>query len=277
MTQTLFCTVKKYFPQGASLGEILIKMSKLDIAPLKLATLYGAVWIQKKAQGKIEKIRDIRAKIDAEDKIWLYFDARVLELPPYENPVLIEDLKHYGVWWKPAGILSQGTQTGDHCSIMRAIEIEKNKAPFLVHRLDRETAGLILFAYSSEGARELSALMTTPRIRKIYQAIVLGDALDVLGKSGVIDTPIDGKKATTHFEVVKVEGDHSYLELEIETGRLHQIRKHLAELNLPIMGDPAYGKGNKNKDGLKLMSTSLQLKDPWVHEWKTWKSPESLF
>ena len=275
--RTYQCIVKKYFPQGASLGEVLIKMTKLEIDILKLATLYGAVWIQFKGTGKIDRLRNIREKIAADDKIWLYLDQKVLELPPFENPELIEEFKHYGVWWKPAGILSQGTQTGDHRSLLRAIELEKKKQVYLVHRLDRETAGIMLYAYSSEGARELSALMGTPKIKKIYQAIAVGDALATLRPSGVIEIPLDGKIARTYYEVIKVEDGLSYFELEIETGRLHQIRQHLAEVGLPILGDPAYGRGNKNKDGLKLVAQRLVLSDPWTYEKRSWISPQVLF
>lgn len=275
--RTYQCIVKKYFPQGASLGEVLIKMTKLEIDILKLATLYGAVWIQFKGTGKIDRLRNIREKIAADDKIWLYLDQKVLELPPFENPELIEEFKHYGVWWKPAGILSQGTQTGDHRSLLRAIELEKKKQVYLVHRLDRETAGIMLYAYSSEGARELSALMGTPKIKKIYQAIAVGDALATLRPSGVIEIPLDGKIARTYYEVIKVEDGLSYFELEIETGRLHQIRQHLAEVGLPILGDPAYGRGNKNKDGLKLVAQRLVLSDPWTYEKRSWISPQTLF
>lgn len=275
--RTYQCIVKKYFPQGASLGEVLIKMTKLEIDILKLATLYGAVWIQFKGTGKIDRLRNIREKIAADDKIWLYLDQKVLELPPFENLELIEEFKHYGVWWKPAGILSQGTQTGDHRSLLRAIELEKKKQVYLVHRLDRETAGIMLYAYSSEGARELSALMGTPKIKKIYQAIAVGDALATLRPSGVIEIPLDGKIARTYYEVIKVEDGLSYFELEIETGRLHQIRQHLAEVGLPILGDPAYGRGNKNKDGLKLVAQRLVLSDPWTYEKRSWISPQVLF
>ncbi|MFY7992008.1 MAG: RluA family pseudouridine synthase [Bacteriovoracaceae bacterium] len=252
-------------------------MTKLEIDILKLATLHGAVWIQFKGIGKIDRLRNIREKIAAEDKVWLYFDPKVLELPPFENPELIEEFKHYGVWWKPAGVLSQGTQTGDHRSLLRAIELEKKKQVYLVHRLDRETAGIMLYAYSSEGARELSALMGTPKIKKIYQAISVGDALATLRPSGVIEIPLDGKIARTFYEVIKVDEGLSYFELEIETGRLHQVRQHLAEVGLPILGDPAYGKGNKNKDGLKLVAHRLVLSDPWTYEKRAWVSPQSLF
>lgn len=275
--KTFQCVVKKYFPQGASLGEILIKMTKMDIAILKLGVTHGAVWIQVKSQGKIERIRNIREKISAEDKIWFYLDQKVLELPPYENPILIEDFTHYGVWWKPAGVLSQGTQTGDHRSLMRAIEVLKEKPIYLVHRLDRETAGIMFYAYTAEGARVLSKLLSTPKMKKKYQAIVVGDALALLGEKGVIETPIDGKPSKTHYKVIKVEDNLGYMELVIETGRLHQIRQHLAEAGLPILGDPTYGKGNKNKDGLKLLAYELSLEDPWLKQKKVWRAPQSLF
>ncbi len=275
--KTFQCTVKKYFLEGAILKEVLYSMTKLDQELIRLAVMNGAVWIQKNSKGKIERIRNPEIKVLGGDKIWLYLDHKVLLLPAFDRPELIEENKHYGVWWKPAGILSQGTQTGDHRSLMRAIELIKKKSIYLVHRLDRETAGIMFFAYTSEGARELSKLLSTPVMIKTYQAIALGDGMKILGESGVIDIPLDGKPSKTNYKIIKVEDNKTYLELVIETGRLHQIRQHLAEVGLPIMGDPAYGKGNKNKEGLKLLAYKLELTDPWTKVKKSWEALQKLF
>jgi tRNA pseudouridine32 synthase/23S rRNA pseudouridine746 synthase len=148
------------------------------------------------------------------------------------------------------------------------VEVTKKKETFLVHRLDRETEGLTLIAYTSEGAAKLSALFQENRIKKTYEAVVLGTMTP--GRKETINASLDDKEAITHFEVLDSSEDFSLLRIEIETGRLHQIRRHLDHIGHPVMGDPKYGKGNKNREGLKLKATSLSLKDPWEKKEKTW-------
>jgi 23S rRNA-/tRNA-specific pseudouridylate synthase len=91
-----------------------------------------------------------------------------------------------------------------------------------------------------------------------------------------ISTPLDDKEALTQFWVREVQLGHSLLEIELKTGRLHQIRRHLSSIKLPILGDPLYGKNNKNQTGMKLLAYSVSFKDPWSQKNQEFKLPEAL-
>ncbi|MBA2403738.1 MAG: RNA pseudouridine synthase, partial [Bdellovibrionales bacterium] len=84
------------------------------------------------------------------------------------------------------------------------------------------------------------------------------------GHRQTITDSLDGKEAITHFEVLANSNGKSLLTIKIDTGRLHQIRRHLDIIGFPIMGDPKYGTNNKNRQGLMLLAKSLNFIDPWT-------------
>lgn len=260
--------VAKHFPSKTTLGEVLQKVTSLPADIVKLLSLQGAVWLQRGGKGKILRARDPSMILDLTDSVTLYYDTKIVSLPEYKNPVCLEENKNYGVWIKPSGIMSQGTQTGDHTSILRAVEKIKQKEVYLVHRLDRETEGLMLIGYNPQAAALLGDLFQHNKVKKTYQAVVLGD-LERGGKE-TISASLDGKPAVTHFEVLANSPKVSLLKVEIETGRLHQIRRHLDHIGHPVMGDPKYGKGNKNRQGLKLLAHSIAFIDPWDKNSRSW-------
>jgi len=257
-----------------TLEKFLQTLAKLPPDTIQSALRKGAVTIQRGGRGKILRERNPSLILKSKDKVWLHFDQKVLSFPEFQNPELIGETSHYGVWFKPAGIMSQGNQAGDHTSILRAVELKKRKEVYLVHRLDRETAGLMLIAYNSKAAHALSELFQKNAIEKTYEAIVVGELKE--GYRDTIDASLDGKKAITHFEVLISERGLSLLRIKIETGRLHQIRRHLDHIGLPVLGDPKYGKNNKNRDGLKLLARSVKFIDPWSKSEVSFTYPDSL-
>ena len=162
--------------------------------------------------------------------------------------------------------MSQGNQFGDHMSILRIIEkqLHNKREVFPVHRLDRETSGLIIVAHNKKMAATLSSLFQTQQIQKNYQAIVLGE----IEESGTIDRALDKKKAVTHFKRINFnqETNCSLIDIRLETGRTHQIRRHCDSIGHPIMGDPKYGVGNKNREGLQLIAYKLIFNCPIEHQ-----------
>lgn len=141
--------------------------------------------------------------------------------------------------------------------------------PGVVHRLDKDTSGLIVFAKNDKAHRILSKQIKGRLIKRRYIAIVLGD----LAGSGKIEVPIGraladrkkmsvktkkGRGAVTHYKVIKRLGGITLVEVTLETGRTHQIRVHFSHIKHPVLGDPVYGGRpqdffqNKNK-GLKTM------------------------
>jgi tRNA pseudouridine32 synthase/23S rRNA pseudouridine746 synthase len=163
----------------------------------------------------------------------------------------------FGVWYKPAGMLSDGSPYADKGSLSYLIKQNSRKC-FLIQSLDREVSGLMLVAYSKKMAAFFSKEMQDGKIKKNYQAQVIG----ILQEDGEITQELDGKSAHTLYSVKKQSDGNTFIEVEIKTGRYHQIRRHLNMIDHPILGDPKYGKGNKNKDGLKLISHSCEIFHP---------------
>lgn len=262
--RTFNINVSKYFTEKAKLGEVLQKATSLEPGVLADAAHKGAVWHQKLGKGKILKVRDMRVIVNPADKLTLYFDPRILSYPELTEAQCLYEAPQYGIWLKAAGVLPQGTQTGDHTSLLRFVEKQKKKETYLVHRLDRETEGLMIVGYTSEAAGKLGDLFQRNKVTKTYQAIVKGEI--ERGHRQTINDSLDGKEAVTHFEVLENGHGKSLLTIRIDTGRLHQIRRHLEAIDHPVMGDPKYGRGNKNRDGLKLLAKSLSFVDPWTQQ-----------
>lgn len=217
---------------------------------------FGSVW--KKRQKKKERLRSHKAVLGEAVEIEVYHDPKLLELTLRDQPVIVFESKGYDVWFKPAGWLSQGTLFGDKHSVVRFSELggEKN---FLVHRLDREVSGLMVIAKHRKAAAFFSHEWSNS-VKKYYQAESMGCFTSLEKK--ILTNPIDNKKAETKVQPVKLLTETTLLEIELISGRKHQIRKHLESIGHPVMGDPIYGKGNKNKTGLALVAHRLSFPCP---------------
>jgi len=225
----------------------------------------GAAWIKKK--GKMQRLRKATTLLQAGAHIEIHYDEVLLSLVP-PKPSLISDQVYYSAWLKPAGLMAQGTMFGDHCSLLRQAELffQMKRPVFLVHRLDRESEGIMLIAHSKEAAAKLSDLFQKKQIIKEYRIAVRGTPGEA-GKKAAIDLPLDGKPAVTDYAVLSYDPatNTSLVSAFIRTGRLHQIRRHFDMIGHPVMGDPQYGKGNKNKEGMKLTAVSLKFRCPFSH------------
>jgi tRNA pseudouridine32 synthase/23S rRNA pseudouridine746 synthase len=223
----------------------------------------GAFWIRKK--GTLKRLRRATAALHSGDHLEFYYDEALLSVKPPAAKCL-HDEGHYSLWYKPPGLLAQGTMYGDHCALARQAELffGSSREIFIVHRLDREVSGLMLLAHSREAAARLSELFRKGLVVKKYRAEVLGNLLSGVDRS-IIDLPLDGKPSATEFTVdaYNPEKNVSTVTVTIRTGRFHQIRRHFAMFGYPLMGDPRYGKGNKNTEGLKLSAVSLRFRCPF--------------
>ena len=264
--RTYRSTVEKVSTSPTKLGEVLFLMTKFE-RPLLLEACYkGAVWLQKEGKGKILKARSTEIVVNPKDIVSFFYEAHILKLPELTQAECLFENEYYGVWVKEAGVVPQGTQTGDHSSLLRYVEKQKKKPVYLIHRLDRETRGIMLVGYRSEAAAKLSDLFVKNNIQKTYEAIVLGETI----KAQTINHSLDGKEAISHVEVIEAKEGLAHVRIKIDTGRLHQIRRHLEIIGHPVMGDPKYGKGNKNRDGLRLIATELSFEDPWSNKSATY-------
>jgi tRNA pseudouridine32 synthase/23S rRNA pseudouridine746 synthase len=228
---------------------------------VKDAMCKGAVWLTGKRGGR-KRLRKATAQPGPGDILDLFYDARLLAIKP---PVAqcLHDAGQYSVWLKPAGLLAQGTDYGDHCSLVRQVEVHfRMKRPVLpVHRLDREAAGLMILAHTKAAAAKLSKLLQDNGIDKQYRVTVLGR---LSPEEGVIELPLDNKPALTRYTLTAYDpaSDTSVAEVTLKTGRLHQIRRHFALLGHPVLGDPRYGQGNKNSTGMELVAHRLVFRCP---------------
>ena len=231
---------------------------------IKDAMVKGAAW-RTDSRGKRNRIRRATAKVQQNDPIELYYDPEILSICP-PHATLLYDMAQYSVWQKPAGLMTQGTNFGDHCSLLRQAEIDSQpkQKVFLVHRIDRETEGLVMIAHTVQAAKKLSLLFQQRKVTKIYRANVLG-YLGESGRTERINLPLDGKESITDYQIKGYDSvtDVSTVEILLKTGRKHQIRRHFERICHPVMGDPVYGKGNKNNSGLQLKAVALAFPCPF--------------
>jgi tRNA pseudouridine32 synthase/23S rRNA pseudouridine746 synthase len=248
---------------SGTVAEFLSEQSGLSKGRVKDAMNKGAVWI-KKTNKKMRRLRKASVPFNAGDRLEMYYDEKLLSRKPPE-PACLHDNKLYSVWNKPSGLMSQGTKYGDHCSLLRQAELffSLRREVFPVHRLDREVSGVMLVAHSRKSAAELSTIFQKKEIEKEYRVEVIGD-LHQEYNSGKIELPLDGKPAATDFKIVSYdqERDVSTARVFIKSGRYHQIRRHFNLIGHPVLGDPRYGRGNKNSDGMKLAAVALRFQCP---------------
>lgn len=226
----------------------------------------------------------------------------VLSLPPVREAqakpediplsILYEDA-HLAVVVKPCGMVvhpAAGNADGTlvnallfHLSSLSGIGGEMR--PGIVHRLDKDTSGLLLVAKDDETHAALSRQLSERKMEKHYRAVVLGHMKE---KSGLIDAPIgrsekdrkkmavtsSGRSALTEWKVLREYGDSTLLDVHIITGRTHQIRVHMAYIGHPVLGDPIYGsKHEKNAKRLMLHAYSLSFTHPITGERLTLTAP----
>lgn len=251
---------KKSIREGDPLVLIdyLEKYSQLSKSTLKKVLNNGGVWVRLNNNSKRTCTRRATLPLNKDSLVEFHFDPKLFNIEVPEAKELTS-YKEWGLWFKPAGLMSQGNEFGDHCSILRQVEKSKNKV-WPIHRLDREAQGLMLFAYTHKAAHLFSELFQKHKVQKFYKVEVLGLLKD---DNGEIDFKLDGKEARTSFKVSERLEFTTKLLVEIHTGRLHQIRRHFDMINHPVMGDPKYGKGNKNTEGMRLMAYCLKFQEPF--------------
>lgn len=256
--------------QPTTASEALSEASGLSRQRIKDAMNKGACWWTLK--GKQVRLRRATKEVKAGTRLQLYYDENVLNRKP-EAPILIKDKSRYSVWFKPHGLLAQGSQWGDHCSLLRSAELELKRPCFLIHRLDGDAAGLMLIAHDSKAAGALSQCFSGRTMAKRYLARVTGV---INTQNQLIDTPIDGKAAISHASTLSTDdsAETSLLQVIIETGRKHQIRKHLQSIGHPIIGDRLYGKPASAP--LQLLAAGLEFDCPLSRQRVKLELPKEL-
>lgn len=241
-----------------SLVEKIIRLNKVKINKKKTKSSYRI------KTGDIVDVYDIsKFKISDRPKIFKYKPSRK-EVDIYDD-YIIENNENFVVINKPAGIAVQsGTKSFRNIiDILKDTKYFENYKPYIVHRLDKETSGVLIIAKTREYAQLFTSLFRIRKMHKTYIAITYGRILkssttlkdDLVlyeNKKKII------QKAVSHLKVLKSSTHYSYVELNPITGRKHQLRKQLFNIGSPIIGDDKYFI-NRRADKIKLKSKSLML------------------
>jgi 23S rRNA pseudouridine1911/1915/1917 synthase len=214
-------------------------------------------------------------------------EARVTAPPP--TPRIVWQDEHLAVVDKPAGIVvhAGAGHAGDTLvdALGGLVAGGDPERAGIVHRLDRDTSGLLVVARSEEAHNRLSALVRRRGLERTYLALVRGrpasragrieasigrDRLDPTRISLETDTPRD---AVTHFAVERLYPEDALLRVQLETGRMHQIRVHLQAIGLPVVGDPVYGVADAGLERQFLHAARLAFLHPFTGERLDLESP----
>lgn len=195
----------------------------------------------------------------------------------YEDDDLLVINKKSGMVVHPGNGNTSGTLVNALMHYTKNLSNKEAFRPGIVHRIDKDTSGLMLVAKNDKAHDILAEGFKNKTIKRKYIALVCG----VIGEdSGVIDAPIgrdakdrkkmcvtseNSKKAVTHFKVLKRYEDYTLLRLILDTGRTHQIRVHMKYIGHPVYNDPVYGKAY-NDFGQFLHSASIDFEQPTTHE-----------
>lgn len=195
----------------------------------------------------------------------------------YEDNDIIVVNKPKGLVVHPANGNPDGTLVNAIMSICKGSlsGIGGEIRPGIVHRLDKDTSGLLIVAKNDKAHIQMSEQIKNREVKKIYMALVRGQVPE---EEATINMPIGrstkdrkkmavcktGKEAVTHFKVLKRYNKYTLLEVKIDTGRTHQIRVHLSEIGYPVIGDAVYsnGKNEFGVEGQMLHAKSLDFKHP---------------
>ncbi len=193
----------------------------------------------------------------------------------YEDDDLLVVNKPAGMVVHPSHGHSQGTLVNALLARYPNLTVGDSGRPGIVHRLDRDTSGLIVVAKTEHALEHLRRQFKSRKVRKTYLALVHGQPP---APEGIIEAPVgrdprqrqrmaviaDGRPARTRYKVREELGDYSLLSIAPETGRTHQIRVHLAWLGVPVAGDPVYG----HERGARRVKADMGLERQFLHAWR---------
>ena len=179
------------------------------------------------------------------------------DLPEEIELNIIKSTEEYIVLNKPAGLVVHPGAGNKSGTLLNALlfeypELNKLSRAGIVHRLDKDTSGLMIVARTEESFKHISNQISKRQVVRTYQAFTAGK----IERSGKINAPIardprnrqkqavieSGREAISHYKLIENFGFYSHLEVNLETGRTHQIRVHMNHLGCPLIGDPLYGR-----------------------------------
>ena len=285
-----------------------LDQKRLDVALSALVPDYSRAkiqeWIKAGYVTVNNKILRAKDKVSTDQIINInatITDKTTLKPQPIDLDIIYED-QDIIVINKPAGLVTHpGAGRADNtllnALLYRYPELSKLPRAGIVHRLDKDTSGLLVVAHNLTAHTKLVIALQNRNIKREYIAIVNG----TMTSGNTIEAPIGrhpvkrthmavkegGKPATTHYRIIKRFSHHTYVKVILETGRTHQIRVHLSHIGHPILGDPTYNKGimtpAKCDNILKqllinfrrqaLHAQCLELQHPCTNKLMAWEAP----
>ena len=251
--------------------------NKLDISRSKVRKLIkgGKVLVNNNVitNNYLVQEKDV---IDVNDELDFEIHVKAQDIPldiVYENDDLLIINKPSGMVTHPAPGNYENTLVN---ALLGKYSLSNDKLrPGIVHRLDKDTSGVMLVAKNDYTHEKLSEMIKNKDVKRTYLALVSGviphetgtiDApigRDVKYREKMMVTDVNSKDAVTHFKVLKRFKKHTLIECNLETGRTHQIRVHMSYIGYPIVNDPLYGKEMYDKDfGQLLHSKKIELDNP---------------
>lgn len=196
----------------------------------------------------------------------------------YEDAFMLVVNKSRGVATHPASSLKEPSLV--NALLARSHNLSTGSAPYrpgIVHRLDKDTTGLIMIAKTDAVHANLAKQIAEKTADRIYVALADGEPLDAtfsvnaaIGRhpqnATIMAVKRTGKPALTHFRLLKQIGSNALLACKLSTGRTHQIRVHLSACNLPVVGDPVYGRSGSKGGSMQLHAALMRLNHPVTGE-----------
>lgn len=257
-------------------------------------------YIQKQIEDKLltinGEVKKSNYRLKADDAIVLNVpDSIIPDIEPENFPIeIVYEDDDFVIVNKPQGLVvhpAPGHYSGTLVNALlyhlhgRLSGINGVLRPGIVHRIDKDTSGLLIVCKNDLSHNYIAAQLKDHTCNRVYHAVVHGVIKD---DEGTVDAPLgrsdsdrkkmcirqDGKRAVTHFKVIERFKDYSYIECRLETGRTHQIRVHMASIGHPLMGDPVYCNMKEpiHCDGQILHAKSIGLISPTTKEYKEFDS-----
>lgn len=213
------------------------------------------------------------------------------ERPPRQAKLrIVHEDEHVLVVNKPAGLLTSTVERERRPTLLKEVQqhVRSTQARArvgLIHRLDRDAAGLLIFSKSNLAYQSLKRQFFHHTVRREYTAVVHGTPTPPKGRiesrlveraDGTVHSTQEhatGQRAVTEYELVRRDGGFSLLSVRLETGRKHQIRVHLSERGTPIVGDAVYGPTPPKAERLMLAATALEIDHPATGERMRFETP----
>ena len=198
-------------------------------------------------------------KVTGGEEIKIFIkEERIISAEPQDIPFeVIHESKDFIVVNKSAGMVVHPGAGNYKNTLLNALlfkfpELENLPRAGIVHRLDKDTSGLMIVTRNQNAFKNLSKQISQRLVKRTYQAFVVGN----VSRSGIVEEPIGrhprnrqkqavtnkGKYALTKYSIVKKYGNYTHLEVNLETGRTHQIRVHMSHIGFPLIGDVLYGR-----------------------------------